>query len=175
MSGINRIRKVGGYSIAEVIITVTILGMIGVSLTSLISHTLRGWSSGSSMNNADNAVDTLLHKLYIDIRVGSNATVVDGELQLSVPPVITDEYGEKYCDPSATPTIYRYYLSNGKIYRKIGIDAAQVFARDISSITFSVTGNVVRITVTGRNKVGMYQAERQGTANIVMRNFQKQG
>lgn len=175
MSSISKLRKVGGFSLTEVMITIVILGMIGITLTSLISHTLKGWSSGSSRNNADNAVDVLLHKFYVDIRTGSSATIVNGELQLSVPPVITDAYGEKYCEPSATPTVYKYKLENGLVYRKIGSDESKVFARDISSITFSVTGDVVRITVTGRNKVGMYQSERQGTAKVAMRNYQKQG
>ncbi|MEN6372807.1 MAG: prepilin-type N-terminal cleavage/methylation domain-containing protein [Armatimonadota bacterium] len=167
-----KIKNTGGFTLVEIMVTMLILAMVGFSLTSLILHTLGAWSSGYDRNDTVTDADVLFQKLQLDVREASAATVAENELRLSIPPLITDSNGEKYYDLTATPTTYRYYLQNGKIYQQIGTSPARSFASCASDrgITFSVTGNTVTVNVHKSDN----PEETIDSYQIVMRNFQGQ-
>jgi type II secretory pathway pseudopilin PulG len=168
-----RLRRRNGFTIIEAVVTMSILAAVGVTVMALIVSSIKGWSSGTSGVNADSALDQALHKFYQDIRVGCSAYVSNGELYVTVPARVTDAYGESYYDRSVGTTVYKYYVQDKILYRKIGDNAAKVFARDITEdIQFEVVGDTVAITsVTGNSQVGMSTSEEVGCAKIVMRNF----
>lgn len=148
-----------------------IFAVVGAALTAVINQSITGWASGTSRAHADSAAALVVHKLSQDVRVGSSATVTSGQLYVVVPPLVTDAYGETHYDTTSTGTTHRYYLSNDILYRQEGAATAAVYARDISSISFSVSGDIVTVSVTSQNQVGMSQSQEDGTARIVLRNF----
>lgn len=172
MSDRNRLKSNGGFTVIEVMVTIAILAMVGCTLILLIIHSLKSWSDGYNKNDATANSAVLFHKLYIDVREGSGAIGAKNELRLSMPPIITDTYGEDYYDLAATPTVYRYYLENGKVYQKIGSDPARSFAAYDSEneITFSVTGSIVTVNIHKKD----HPEEIIDTYQILMRNFQGQ-
>lgn len=171
MFGKRRPRRDAGFTLLEMLVSMAVLTMLGGAFVAIIIHTIQGWSSGTSRAIADSAAFVAVAKLSADVRVGTAASVVSGELRVTVPPLVTDANGEKYYDPSSTCTTYRYYLSGGSIYRQIGSATATVFARDVSAVTFSVAGDLVSVAVTGSNRTGMSQSQRESSAHIVLRNF----
>jgi len=167
-----RLRRSRGFSLLESMVSMAILALLGVTLLALIVHTIRGWSSGTSRTTADNAASVAVHKLCQDVRVGKSACVSNGELLVTVPPLVTDAYGEQQYDTSAPGTVYRYYVSNGALYRQVGAGTATVFARYISSATFSASGRLVTVLLTSTSQVGASETQRScsSSAGIVMRN-----
>jgi type II secretory pathway pseudopilin PulG len=171
-------RTKGGFTLVEVLVSVVLLTMIGGTLSALVIHSIDGWSHGMSKNNADGAASVAVHKLTQDISLGSGATLVSGQLLVTMPPLVTDAYGEKYYDTNVPPTTYKYYLYNGAIYRKIGSETAKVFARDISAVTFSPAGKLVSFVVTGRSdittvngNIGVSKSPPQSSGSVVLKNF----
>ncbi|MEN6519899.1 MAG: prepilin-type N-terminal cleavage/methylation domain-containing protein [Armatimonadota bacterium] len=167
-----RSKKNAGFTLVEAVITFTILMMISVGLVSMILHSEKAWCFGCKKYDAAASVDVLFQKLNVDIREASNAASTGNELSLDIPPVTTDEFGEKYCDLSAAPVVYRYYLQDGKIYQQIGADRPRSFASysTENEITFSVTGNLVTVTTHKKDNPEAVIDE----FKVVMRNYQGQ-
>lgn len=159
-----------GMTVLEMTVSLAILAMIGVALSSLIVYSIRAWASGSSTTGASTASDVAIQKLIQDIREASSATVSSGQLVLTMPTLTTDVHGETYYDREGSTVTQRYYLSNEIIYRQIGDGTATVFARGISAIGFSVSGDVITISVTSSDQVGISKSSEVKTAHVVMRN-----
>lgn len=166
----NRINS-KGFTLLEVMVAVLLMSMIGTVILALATHTLSGWSSGTSKVTADNTACVAIQKISQDIRLGSQATTTGTELTVTVPPLVTDANGEKYYDPSQTGTTYRYYVSNNSLYRKIGTAAATLFVRDVSSTRYSVSTNIVTMTITSQCQTGSGKIQRQNSDSIVLRNY----
>jgi Tfp pilus assembly protein PilV len=165
-----RFGKTGGFTLVDTMMGLVIVTMACATFAALISHSIKGWSSGTSRAYADNSAAVAVEKLWQDVRVGHSATVASGHLQVTVPPLITDSNGETYYDTTGGGTIYTYYVSGGNLMRQIGSGGSTVLAHDVSTASFAVTGNVVTVSVTGRNQVGMSISEQVRSAEIVLRN-----
>jgi hypothetical protein len=153
-------------------ITSVILAMIGASLTTLILYTLKDWQKGCAINDASADSNVIFQKLNVDIREASSAVGAENELRLNIPPIMADVNGEKYRNLSATPTVYRYYLENGKIYQQIDTGQPRAFSSysTETGITFSVSGRTV--TVSTHKKDNPEQIIDK--FKVVMRNYQGQ-
>ena len=157
----------------EMIISVSVLALLGSCVASLVIHSLEGWSQGMSKSGAESASAIAANKLSQQVCIGSSATISGDELWVYIPDLVTDSYGETYYDPSVGTTRHRYYLYNGNLYRQIGDSTSQLFARDISSAVFSTAGNLVSFTITGKLTEGTSMREEQCKGSIVLRNYRK--
>ena len=154
----------------DTIVAAAILTLVCMTLAMLISHSIKGWSFGTSRAYADNSAAVAVERLWQDARVGQSASVVSGQLQVTVPTLITDGNGESYYNTTGAGTIYSYYVSSGNLMRRIGSGTPTVLARDVSTATFSVTGKVITLSVTGSNQVGMSKSVQVRSAEIILRN-----
>lgn len=166
-----KLRTKSGFTLAEMIVAMGIFALVSIALGAMITQSIKGWSSGTSQANADSAASLVIHKLWQDVRVGSSAEVTSGELNVTVPTLITDASGETYYDTTTAGTVYRYYLSSGILYRQIGSATATVYARSIKEITFTAGGDTVGVSVTSEDQVGTSSSSEECTTQIVLRNF----
>jgi len=166
-----KLSRNSGFTAVEIMVTAVLLAMIGAAAGAIIVHSLRGYSQGASRTSSDGAAFTAVQAISQDLRVATSASVSNGQLTASIPPMVTDAGGNVYYDPDGTPTTYRYYLSSGVLYRQIGSNAPQVLARDISSVIFSVSGKLVTIVVNADSQVGSVKSPVECKASVIMRNY----
>lgn len=163
--------RISGFSLIEVLISLTLITMIGGTVGALMVHSIKGWSKGVSKSGADNSAAVALHKMMIDISTGSSASIVSGELRVNVPPLVTDANGETYYDSNGATTTYRYYISNNNMYRQIGTANPTLFVRGISAANYYISGSLVTIVATGNNREGSQTSQQQIKDSIVLRNY----
>ncbi len=161
-----------GMTLIEVVMTAGILALLGAGLLTMLTQSLRGWSSGTGDEAANSAATTALQRLAYDIREGRSATVVSSHLIVTFPKAITDPTtGEQAYDPILNDPVTRsYYVSNGNLVcYKAG--SISILGRGISTATtFSAASNYVDVTIASDQKFGTTTRTQKAVGHIAMRN-----
>ncbi|MCE5199605.1 MAG: prepilin-type N-terminal cleavage/methylation domain-containing protein [Armatimonadota bacterium] len=165
-----------GFTLIEVMITVSLLSLVGISLMALLVSSLRGWSSGTSGEAATSSATVAVQKLSIDIRDGRSATINNGTLIITFPKKITDtSTHETIYDLSANDPVTRnYYISDGNLMRNVG-GVITTMMRGVDAPTsepaFGAGGGTVSINLVGKDQVGTKTSTLRVSARVSLRNY----
>lgn len=161
-----------GFTLLEVLISIGVLTLVGVTMVSVVAQCLNVFSQSESNAAAVNSATIAIQRLSNDIRDGRSAIVSGGTLTVYYPKKITDTTTkESMYDLSAQDPVSRsYYLSQGKLLRNINGQISTV-AKDISSITFGASGGTVSITINTTSQIGRETSSQQVVGRITLRNY----
>ena len=155
---IRRKRLRRGVTLPEMMVGGSIALLIITALVSLSIAGARSWSNNGSQILADDAASIAIQRWATDVSAGSNARVVNGELQVTVPG--TNGVGD-YERNNATTTI-RYYVQGNRLYRQQGTATAIQLADKVVDVSFSVAAPQVTLNLTVRREM----ADRTKTATM---------
>lgn len=169
------LRNSRGMTLLEILVSLGILSLAGASLVAVLGSSMEGWSSGTSSDEATSQATLALQRLSNEIRDGRLAQISSGALVVTFPRSIADPgtglvtYDKSTDDPN--PRTY-YVSGDGNLMRSYQ-GVTTVLFRGISAAQFvpTPTGDSVRVTLTGHQKVGKSDREHEVTGRIALRNF----
>jgi len=163
-------RRASGFTLIELMVGVSIGAIVCGVLVSLIMQCLSGWQSGTGAACAETEGDVALGKLLTEIRDAKSASVNAGVLTVVFPLLYQDAgSGESYYQNEVDGEARQYYLSNGILQRRVNSHVTPV-ARNVSAVSFSVSGHVVTLAITTRESVGSSCTTRSFSGRVVLRN-----
>lgn len=163
-----RFRSRRGVSLPEVI---TAAAMFFVLLTGLVTMSLNSgleWCYGTAKIRADDSASLAIQDLAREIRNGTSATVDTTGTQLTVQFPATNSQGD--FDRDTAGTVYRYYLSSGRLCRQQGSASAVVLARNVTGLRFGVDGDEVSLQVTSQQQAGSRSGTTSLNTRVALRN-----
>jgi prepilin-type N-terminal cleavage/methylation domain-containing protein len=139
-----------GYTLVELMIALAITGVMAVTIGMVIHETVTVPESGNEQVNALHAIQNAAHWVSIDGQAAKAASGGSG-LTLTLP------------DDSTVS----YTLADNKLHR---IDSAtdRMISSGIKSVTFSVSGRLITMTITAEQESRQDISE-NGTYQIFMR------
>jgi Tfp pilus assembly protein PilV len=162
------LRNRRGISVPEVVVATFCLVLMLTGLVGMTVNGLKQWSFGSSKLMADNDAVMAVQALSNEIRNGIRAYTDDPGTTLTVVLPLVNAQGDY--DRFTEGFSVSYYVSNGKLWRKVGTDTATVLARKINSVTFAVDGAQVKVTTNSRQQYGTKVGDTTMTTQITLRN-----
>lgn len=144
-------RNQRGFTIAELLIIIAVIGIIGAAMAPLIFQITNITGYGSSKMIATHEVQHSSYWFTADVRAAKAATSGNGSLNL----VLHDD------------SQIDYLLSGSELYRT-ETTGTILLARNISMLAFSVTDNIVMMSITAA-PVSKWQASDNGTYYGCMR------
>jgi len=160
-------------TLAEVIVAMGVLALVGACLMSVLMQGLRGWSSGAGDEAANSIATTALQRLAYDIREARTATTNGSQLTVTFPLTITDPTTKQTAyDPTLNDPVARtYYVdNNGNLVRNAG-GVITILRRGVTSVTFAAAANSVEITVTATQRLGTSDRTGQAKGRVTFRNY----
>ena len=163
-----------GMTLIEVLISVSVLAIVGTGLLTMSVHCLRGWGRGTGNEAANSNVTLAVQKLAIDIREARSATSNSAQTQIVAvfPKMLTDpDTGEQVYDAVLNdPETRTYYVSAGNLICRKG-DVITTVARGISANSvLTASGAAVDVTLKSIPPAGTSAVTQQATAHISLRN-----
>lgn len=161
-----------GMTAIELVLSMSILSLLGIGLLTMLMQGLRGWGNGAGNEVANGAATVALQRLTYEIRDGRTATVSNSRLTVVFPLVLTDPVSHEtnYDAFANNPTARSYYVSNGDLVRSVG-GVVSVLARRVTSVAFIVSANAVDITVVSTQQMGSAPCTQQAKGRLTLRNY----
>jgi type II secretory pathway pseudopilin PulG len=169
-----------GMTAIELVLSISILSLLGVGLLTMLRQGMDGWASGTGKEAANSAATVALQRLTYEIRDGRTATVSGAttaqHLTVVFPLVLTDPVSHEtvYDALANDPTSRSYYVSNGNLVKNVG-GAVSVLARRVTSVAFVASANTVDITVQSTQQPGRrdsaYTYTQSATGRLTLRNY----
>lgn len=165
------LRTKRGMTLVELVASTAIITIISVSLFAVVVHGLRGYSAGTSQQEALNSAGVALQKLSAEIRDGRSAVVQGSTLTVTFPALLSDpDTGERVYDINTNDPVTRsYYVHNGDLVRRVS-GAVSVVARGVSSVEFIASLGTVRATLVGHSQTGSVGSTQSVSGMIALRN-----
>lgn len=162
-----------GMTLLEVVVSIGILSLLGVSMLAMLTHSLRGWASGAGNEAAGSTASTALSRLTYDIREARSAIVSGNQLIVTFPKVLTDpNTNERIYDSTLNDPIPRYYyVTGGNLVCNAG-GTTSILRRGVSSATFVPAANSVEVTLVCTQQLGTSVCTQQATGRVTFRNYQ---
>jgi|GEM_PF-895456 len=145
-----------GFTMAEVLVAVGIITIIGSGLTRSVHQMQTNTSRGFAQLTAEADLRTSMQRLARDFRMTRTTNLVDGGPAVSCASASpascvvlswTDEYQEAAVSHSAS------YALTGTEVRRTYDGATHVVARNVGEMTVSLQGRLVTVTVTSDSAV----------------------
>lgn len=177
--------NIRGSTSVEAVISISLISMMSLVLVAMLIGAMTAWCSGTGSETANSSVTIAIQKLANDIRDGKSASVSSNMLTVTFPKKVTHLVtGETIYDLSSTdPETHLFYLDDkGNLWRKVGANAAEVFARGIyvpdptktgdpAPPPFSAQNGEVNVMLKGMEQVGTKVSAHQVVTRITLRNF----
>jgi type II secretory pathway component PulJ len=155
-----RKRLLGGYAIAELIISLSIFSAISLGLVMGFTSLERSYAATTdfALNHADQM--RISDYMALDLRRATSLSAAENDTTIYIPayydangnpqtPSLDDEGGVYYGAAGSSVKIH-YYLLAGSIYRQQGTAAPVALATNVQDFVFDVTdeGKVVATRIT---------------------------
>jgi len=170
MHRLHRTRR--GISIPEVVIATFCLVLMLTGLVGMTVNGLKQWSFGSSKLMADNDAVLAIQALSNEIRSGIRAYTDTAGTTLTV--VLPSVNAQGDYDRFSEGSSVSYYVSSGKLWRKVGTASATVLSRKINTVKFVVDGALVKVTTNSRQQYGTKVGDTTMSTQITLRNLPPQ-
>ncbi|MBI4287737.1 MAG: prepilin-type N-terminal cleavage/methylation domain-containing protein [Chloroflexi bacterium] len=149
--------KQKGFTLVEVIVALGLMSLVTVGATSGVFYMLKASAEVSNRLPGLNSVQIAGRWVSRDAQMAKNTDLVDGApaVDIEVTPVTfyrTDYYNDPH---TSHTTVYR--VLDGELQREED-GQSTIVARDLTGVTFSISGRTVTVIISSEGQSRTYQA-----------------
>ena len=159
-----------GFNLVEIIIASGMMIFILAGLVATGVASGNQWAINKTKTSADNDASLALQRLTEEVRAGIKASVSSDSKTLTVTMPAVNSAGDY--DRYTNGATWTFYVSNKKLYRKIGTGTAVRLGKNITGISFALGAGTAQViaTVTSRQTQGSRYGLTSYTSTISLRN-----